>query len=159
MIGRTQSNAETFLQLIILTSPIYWVWKTYFFCSKSYVLPSKEKKIASKITGLWVSGWPDTIRTLLFPIFTSTNKWVTVTSFKQYHISLSQPVNQIKSCTCWLMMYELKHIPSAYLNSTCWQECPSGRVTFKKGIRTVPTKKSGLQDHINLPPEQKSLHF
>lgn len=111
------------------------------------------------MTGHWASGWPDMIRALLFPIFTSTNKRVTVTSFTQYHISLSQPVNQIKSCTCWLMMYKLKQIPPAYLNSTCWQECPSGRVTFKQGIRTAPTKKSGLQDYINLPPEPKSVRF
>lgn len=82
---------------------------------------------------------------------------MTVISFTQFHISITQPVNQIKSCTCWFMMYEPKQIPSACLNSTCWQECPSSRVTFKQGITTASTTDSDLRDFINPPPEQNSL--
>lgn len=118
---------------------------------KSYLLPSKKQKVLPE----WhVTESP---ASHLLPKLTSTNKQVTVTSFMQFHISLSQPVNQIKSCTCWLMMYKLKQIPSAYLNSTCWQECPSSRVTFKQGITTTFTMESNLQDDINPPPEQKCL--
>lgn len=118
---------------------------------KSYLLPSKKQEVFLE------SQAAEPPAGHLLPKLTSTNKQVTVISFMQFPISLSQPVNQIKSCTCWFIMYEPKQIPSACLNSTCWQECPSSRVTLKQGITTASTTESSWQDYINPPPEQKSL--
>lgn len=90
--------------LLLSTFPMSIKKATYFPPRR------KNKKLSNWPLVESVTGEKYSNRALLPPLFTPTSKWATVTSFMQYHILLSQPVNQIKRCTCWLMMYELKHI-------------------------------------------------